>query len=116
MSEAVGRVLGTQDAMPLEFWVAVEEGQYLQLDDVVFVETALPDGAVLYAADSELYYGVNSVGALVWELLPAIQSFDALCRAVHERYPDAELEQIQRDVRELLEQLHSFGLVTQGED
>jgi DNA helicase HerA-like ATPase len=40
----VGRVLGTQDAMPLEFWVAVDEGQYLQLDDVVEVETALPDG------------------------------------------------------------------------
>jgi DNA helicase HerA-like ATPase len=40
----VGRVLGTQDAMPLEFWVGVEEGQYLQLDDVVEVETPLPDG------------------------------------------------------------------------
>jgi hypothetical protein len=30
--------------MPLEFWVAVEEGQYLQLDDVVEVATPLPDG------------------------------------------------------------------------
>ncbi len=44
MSESVGRVLGTLDAMPLEFWVAVEEGQYLQLDDVVEVTTPLPDG------------------------------------------------------------------------
>jgi DNA helicase HerA-like ATPase len=44
MSTAVGRVLGTQDAMPLEFWVAVAEGEYLQLDDVVVVETGLPDG------------------------------------------------------------------------
>jgi DNA helicase HerA-like ATPase len=44
MSLPVGRVLGTQDAMPLEFWVAVEEGQFLQLDDVVVVETPLPDG------------------------------------------------------------------------
>ena len=44
MSENVGRVLGTLDAMPLEFWVAVEEGQYLQLDDVVEVATPLPDG------------------------------------------------------------------------
>ena len=44
MSESVGRVLGTLDAMPLEFWVAVEEGQYLQLDDVVEVATPLPDG------------------------------------------------------------------------
>jgi len=45
VSETVGRVLGTLDAMPLEFWVAIDEGQYLQLDDVVEVETPLPDGA-----------------------------------------------------------------------
>ena len=76
------------------------------------VWTALPDGAVLYATDSELYYGVNSVGALVWELLPpATPSFEALCRVVHERYPDADLEQIRGDVRELLDELHTFGLV-----
>ncbi|HEY6546545.1 MAG TPA: ATP-binding protein, partial [Vicinamibacteria bacterium] len=43
-SVPVGRVLGTQDSMPLEFWVGVAEGQYLQLDDVVVVETPLPDG------------------------------------------------------------------------
>ncbi|HSB60568.1 MAG TPA: ATP-binding protein [Vicinamibacteria bacterium] len=40
----VGRVLGTLDAMPLEFWVGIEEGQFLQLDDVVVVDTPLPDG------------------------------------------------------------------------
>ena len=45
MKEPVGRVLGTQDAMPLEFWVAVGEGQYLQLDDVVELESPLPDGS-----------------------------------------------------------------------
>jgi uncharacterized protein len=43
----VGRVLGTLDAMPLEFWVAVEEGQFLQLDDVVVVDTPLPDGSTI---------------------------------------------------------------------
>ena len=37
MSEqtAVGRVLGTSDATPLQFWTAVAPGSYLQLDDVV---------------------------------------------------------------------------------
>ena len=38
----VGRVLGTEDATPLEFWVALAEGQYLQLDDVVVCERAVP--------------------------------------------------------------------------
>ena len=38
----VGRVLGREDAHPLEFWVGVAEDQYLQLDDVVAVTTPLP--------------------------------------------------------------------------
>jgi len=40
----VGRVIGTEDATPLEFWVAVDEGGYLQLDDVVALERVLPGG------------------------------------------------------------------------
>jgi DNA helicase HerA-like ATPase len=47
MSETVGRILGTLDALPLEFWVGVGVGSYLQLDDVVVVETPLPDGATV---------------------------------------------------------------------
>jgi DNA helicase HerA-like ATPase len=40
--EPVGRVLGTDDATPLSFWVAVAPDQYLQLDDVVVCDRALP--------------------------------------------------------------------------
>lgn len=47
MSTQIGRVLGTQDSMPLDFWLAVEEGQFAQLDDVVLVETSLPDGQIV---------------------------------------------------------------------
>ena len=39
---AVGRVIGTENAEPLEFWVGVPEEQYLQLDDVVVVRTQVP--------------------------------------------------------------------------
>ncbi|MFW2340753.1 MAG: ATP-binding protein [Acidimicrobiia bacterium] len=42
-TEAVGRVIGTDDATPLEFWVSVADGQYLQLDDVVALERRLPN-------------------------------------------------------------------------
>ncbi|MFC0531021.1 ATP-binding protein [Phytohabitans kaempferiae] len=41
--EAVGRVLGTADATPLQFWTAVAPGSYLQLDDVVVTKRDLPD-------------------------------------------------------------------------
>ncbi|ROO59010.1 hypothetical protein EDC02_0785 [Micromonospora sp. Llam0] len=38
----VGRVLGTADATPLQFWTAVGPGSYLQLDDVVVTRRELP--------------------------------------------------------------------------
>jgi DNA helicase HerA-like ATPase len=41
---AVGRVIGTEPATPLEFWVGVAPGGYLQLDDVVVTQRVLPDG------------------------------------------------------------------------
>jgi DNA helicase HerA-like ATPase len=42
MSEQVGIVLGTEDSTPLKFWVGIEPGAYLQLDDAVLVETDVP--------------------------------------------------------------------------
>ena len=40
----VGRVLGTDDATPFDFWVALSPDDYLQLDDVVALERQLPSG------------------------------------------------------------------------
>ena len=42
--QMVGRVLGTLPSTPLEFWVGVAEGQYLQLDEVVTTERTPPGG------------------------------------------------------------------------
>ncbi len=42
VSEPVGLVLGTEDATPLSFWVAVSPQAYLQLDDAVVVDTMVP--------------------------------------------------------------------------
>lgn len=47
MEEMVGRVLGTKDATPLEFWVGVGDGEFIQLDDVVALERVLPTGEVV---------------------------------------------------------------------
>ncbi len=44
MPDSVGRVLGTDDATPLEFWVAVAPGSHLQLDDVIALDRILPTG------------------------------------------------------------------------
>src|ERR1700704_901602 len=45
--DVVGRVIGTEDATPLEFWVGVGPGAYLQLDDVVALDRMLPDGELV---------------------------------------------------------------------
>jgi DNA helicase HerA-like ATPase len=47
VSEPVGIVLGTEDSTPLAFWVGIAPGSYLQLDDTVIVETAVPDKGVV---------------------------------------------------------------------
>ena len=74
--------------------------------------TKLPDGAVLFAPETEVYYAMNGVAALVWELLPQrADGIDGLCAAVGERFPDAAAEQIRDDVMELLDDLNRSGLV-----
>lgn len=40
---SVGRVIGTEDAFALDFWVWVQKERYLQLDDVVTVPIMLPN-------------------------------------------------------------------------
>ena len=42
LGAVVGRVIGTEDSTPLEFWVAVQPGEFLQLDDVIALERELP--------------------------------------------------------------------------
>ena len=44
-TQAVGRVLGTEDATPLKFHVALHEDAYLQLDDVVVTVREVPGAA-----------------------------------------------------------------------
>jgi hypothetical protein len=55
-----GLVLGTpgEAATPLEFWVYVDPERFLQLDDVVHVQTALPDGDTI-----DIYGVVDQVEA-----------------------------------------------------
>ncbi|MFN3976532.1 MAG: ATP-binding protein [Aquificaceae bacterium] len=44
----VGIVLGTKPISPLEFWIGVEEGQTVQLDDVLYVESSIGNRTVKY--------------------------------------------------------------------
>ena len=72
----------------------------------------LSDGAVLFSLEDEVYFGLNAVGAQVWELLPPKSaSLDELCAAVAAKYPDVDPDVIHADVCALLSELESNGLV-----
>ena len=78
--------------------------------DVVY--KALPDGAVLFSSESEVYYGLNAVGARVWELLPpAAETFAQVVAQIAAHYPEVEPDVIAADIGELLADLQRQGLV-----
>ena len=73
---------------------------------------SMPDGAVLFSTADEVYFGLNEVGARVWELLPpATRTLDELCEAMHRQYPAVPIGTIRADVVELLDELSAQGLV-----
>lgn len=71
---------------------------------VMFREVS--DGAVLLQMEDEIYFGLNEVGARIWQLLPPVSSsLEALCASMSLLYPDVPPEQISTDIAELIEQL-----------
>ena len=71
----------------------------------------LAEGAVLFSTTEEVYFGVNAVGARIWELLPpATETFDQLCRALAEQYSDVNLDRIRMDALKYLDELVASGL------
>ncbi len=85
----------------------------LPVADPKVIYKALLDGeAVLFSTEEEVYFGLNEVGARVWELLPpATKSLDELCAALAVQYPDADPAMIRADVMELIAELSSHRLV-----
>lgn len=73
---------------------------------------ALPEGGVLFSTESEVYFGVNMVGARIWELLPPVtHTFEELESRLCSEYSDVSADVIRGDARRFLEQLVSNGLV-----
>lgn len=77
---------------------------------VMFREVS--DGAVLLQLEDEIYFGLNQVGARVWQLLPpACADLEELCERLGEVYPEVPAEQLLADVTELLGQLRENKLL-----
>jgi DNA helicase HerA-like ATPase len=50
--ERIGFVVGNRPANPLEFWIGIERGKVVQLDDIVKVRSRLEDGKEIF------FYGI----------------------------------------------------------
>lgn len=75
----------------------------------------LGDGAVLFSPATEIYFGLNEVGARIWELLvPASTSVDDICGALAREYPEVPADVIRGDVEDLLEDLLREKLIVRG--
>lgn len=76
----------------------------------------LDDGAVLFAPETEIYFGLNTVGASIWELLvPGSRSLDEIYSEVSARYPEVPAPTIRVDVLELFDALVNEGLARRAE-
>ncbi len=73
----------------------------------------LENGAVLFAPDTEMYFGLNETGVAVWELLTRPgASLDSICAELLVRFPEAPSDQVRADVEALLGELAAEGLIT----
>jgi hypothetical protein len=77
--------------------------------DVLF--RVLDDEAVILHLASGVYFGLDSVGTRMWQLLSEHGSKDKVIEALLDEY-EVEEGQLRRDLDELIRQLIDKGLVT----
>ena len=73
------------------------------------VSCRLEDETVLLELNKGVYFGLNGVGSLIWEMIQRPQSVQTVCSAVLEKY-EVDPETCRRDVLRLLEDLQEAGL------
>jgi Coenzyme PQQ synthesis protein D (PqqD) len=72
---------------------------------------AVVDGdTVMFSPRQDTYYGLDSIGGRVWELLEHPRTLDELCAILRGEY-DVDAETCRTDVAALVEQLREAGLV-----
>lgn len=73
------------------------------------ISTQLDDEAVLLNTHTGLYFGLDAVGARIWELLSGGAAEDEIAQRISQEY-DAPEAQIARDVADFLHLLADRGL------
>lgn len=74
------------------------------------ISSELANEAVILNLDSGIYYGLNEVGARVWELIQQPQSFSELCSILLKEY-DVSAEACKQDLKHILLNLKAASLI-----
>jgi hypothetical protein len=74
------------------------------------VSSSVEDEVVILDLDAGVYYGLNSVGAWVWDSIQEPRRVADLQREVLERF-DVERTRAERELMELLHELARAGLI-----
>ena len=70
------------------------------------------DGEVILLSTAQgLYFGLDLIGTEIWKQLARPMNVAGLCAALAERYEEPEPGAIERDVLDLLAELHEKQLV-----
>lgn len=93
----------------LDASMSVLQHNYTPAPDVL---VQIVDGeAVLLDLKAEFYYGLNKVGALIWQGLQQGESVDAICKSLNARYPGVSIEKLRMDIDTLLTDLLKHKLL-----
>jgi hypothetical protein len=74
------------------------------------VSSELAGESVILNLKTGLYYGLNEVGARIWDLLQTPTTFGNICDAIEQEYA-VDTHRCEQDVRVLLEELITAQLV-----
>lgn len=72
------------------------------------------DEAVMMSVEHEQYFGLNGLGAVVWDLLESPASPEGVARRICEEY-DVTEERCLQDVLGFLAEMEKLGLVSRAE-
>ena len=74
--------------------------------------TQIDDDVVLMGPDNGRFYGINALGAEIWNLLLSEKcTIDSICEHIMLRY-DIDNAQCMLDVRAFLDTMHAEGFIT----
>jgi hypothetical protein len=92
--------------------MSVQVPRMIVNESVVFAE--LDEEAVLLNVESGVYFGLDEIGTQIWNLLSKGATEEAIVASLRAEY-DVAVSQLQADVAEFIELLHSNGLLRQAD-